>query len=159
MYIHIWIYVDTYVKALAMMMIARPFIHKIARFRMSCIGIGALYLYIDIYIYVEIYVYVEALAMMSIASASTWYDSFHWNCYTPKIHQIQRLRFLGISRYKITLRYWFNLNLYRGIWASRFGGFRGCSIFSAKCHGQCASKYKISRFRMSCYRATGYQHH
>ena len=38
---------------------------------MSCIGIGALYLYIDIYIYVEIYVYVEALAMMSIASAST----------------------------------------------------------------------------------------
>jgi len=38
---------------------------------MSCIGRGALYLYIDIYIYVEIYVYVEALAMMSIASAST----------------------------------------------------------------------------------------
>jgi len=24
-------------------------------------------------------------------------DSFHWNCYTPKIHQIQKLRFLCIS--------------------------------------------------------------
>ena len=28
----------------------------------------------------------------------------------------------------------FNLNLYRGVWVSEFGGFRGCSIFSGKCH-------------------------
>ena len=30
--------------------------------------------------------------------------------------------------------FWFNLNLYHGIWVSRFGGFRGCSIFSGNCH-------------------------
>jgi len=43
------------------------------------------------------------------------YDRFLWSCYTPKIHQIEKLRFLGISRYKFKLRVWLNLNLYRGI--------------------------------------------
>ena len=50
------------------------------------------------------------------------YNSFHWNCYIPKNHQIEKLRFLGISRYKFKLRFWFNLSLYRGIWVSGFGG-------------------------------------
>jgi len=28
------------------------------------------------------------------------YDSFHWNCYTSTIHQIEKLRFLGFSCFK-----------------------------------------------------------
>jgi len=28
------------------------------------------------------------------------YHTFRWNCYTSEIHQIQKLRFLGISRYR-----------------------------------------------------------
>jgi len=27
------------------------------------------------------------------------YVGFHWKCYTHEIHQIEKLRFLGISRY------------------------------------------------------------
>ena len=46
----------------------------------------------------------------------------------PKNHQIEKVWFLGISRYKFKLRFWFNLNLYREIWVSGFGGFQGCSI-------------------------------
>ena len=57
------------------------------------------------------------------------YDSFHRNFYTPKIHQNQKLRFLGISRCNLKLRFWFNLNMYRAIWVSGFGGFWRCSIF------------------------------
>ena len=37
------------------------------------------------------------------------YYTFHWKCYVPKIHQIKKLRFLGMSRYR------FKLNL-RLIW-------------------------------------------
>ena len=55
------------------------------------------------------------------------------NCYTSKIHQIQKLRFLGISRYKFKFRFWYNLNLYRGIWGSGFGRLLGCSICSGYC--------------------------
>ena len=58
----------------------------------------------------------------------TWlihsYGSFHWKCFIPKIHKIEKLRFLGISRYKFKLRFWFNLNLHREIWVSRIGGSR-----------------------------------
>ena len=28
------------------------------------------------------------------------YDSFHWKCSIPEIHQIEKLGFLGMSRYK-----------------------------------------------------------
>jgi len=51
----------------------------------------------------------------------------------PEIHQIEKLDFLGILRNKSKFRFWFNLKLYRGIRISRFGGFRGCSIFSGNC--------------------------
>jgi len=44
------------------------------------------------------------------------------------------LRFLSIARYKFKLILWYNLNLYRGIWGSGFGGFRGCSICRGTCH-------------------------
>jgi len=53
----------------------------------------------------------------------------------PEIHQIEKLKLLGISRYKFKMGY--NLNLYRGV--SRFGGFRGCSIFSGICQTQITS--------------------
>jgi len=35
----------------------------------------------------------------------TWlrHDSFHWKCYSPEIHQIEKLRFLGIAWYKFKL--------------------------------------------------------
>jgi len=59
------------------------------------------------------------------------YDSFPWNRYTFEIHQIEKLRFLGISRYKFNLRFRLNLNLYRVFWVTEF---RGCSIFSGICH-------------------------
>ena len=49
----------------------------------------------------------------------------------PETHQLQKLRFLCIWRYRFKLEFWMNLNLYWGIRTSRFGGFRGCSIFSA----------------------------
>jgi len=52
-------------------------------------------------------------------------DCFHWNCYTPEIHQIEEFRFLGILQYKFKLRFWFHLNLYQVIWFSRCGGFQG----------------------------------
>jgi len=35
------------------------------------------------------------------------YDSFLWKCSTPKIHQIEKLRFLGIAWCKFKLRCWF----------------------------------------------------
>jgi len=65
---------------------------------------------------------------------SSSYDSFHWKCYTPEIHQIEKLRFVGISRYKFKLRFGFHLNLYREIGVSRFGGFWESSIFNGTCH-------------------------
>jgi len=34
-------------------------------------------------------------------------------CYLIQIHQIDELRFLGISQYKSRLRFWFNSDLYR----------------------------------------------
>ena len=67
------------------------------------------------------------------------YDSTHWKCggvafYTRKNPPIEQLRFLDISRYKFKLRICLNLNLYRGIWVSRFGSFARCSIFNGICH-------------------------
>jgi len=68
------------------------------------------------------------------------YDTFHWKCYIPETHQIKKLKFLGISRYEFTSTFWFNLNLYQGIWVSGFGGFRRCSNFSGICYGQTSVK-------------------
>jgi len=64
----------------------------------------------------------------------TQFDSFHWKYGTPKIQQLIHLSFLVISRYKSELWFRLNLNLYRGIWFSGFGGVRGCSIFGGKRH-------------------------
>ena len=42
------------------------------------------------------------------------YDSFHWNCYTLKIHRIEKLRIPGIARYKFKMRFWFGARRLRG---------------------------------------------
>jgi len=60
----------------------------------------------------------------------------HWICLTPKINPIAELRFLCISWYKFKLKIWSYLNVYRGIWVARFGGFEKCSIFSGNCHAE-----------------------
>jgi len=73
-----------------------------------------------VYMYIDIYWHI--------------YDSFYWRHFLPEICQIEKLRFLGISLYKFKLRCWINLNLYRGLWVSRFGGFCGFGIFSGICH-------------------------
>jgi len=64
------------------------------------------------------------------------YDTFHWKCYTPEIFEFQKLRFLFISQNK--LRFWFNLNFYRGIWVSGFGDFWGCNVFSEMVVNRCS---------------------
>ena len=48
--------------------------------------------------------------------------------------QIEKLWFLGIAWYKFQTRFWFNLNLYRGICVSGFGVCGRGSIFSGYCH-------------------------
>jgi len=81
-----------------------------------------------------------------VKCSCAFYDSFQWNCYTPEINQIHKLRFLSISWYKFKPRFWFNLNLYQGIRVSGFGGFRGCSIFSGNCRTKRPTKGTYSHW-------------
>jgi len=71
---------------------------------------------------------------MCLPYNNTSYDSLHCKCCVPEVRQLKTHSFLFISRYKFKLRFGFNLKLYRGIWGSRNGGFRGCSIFCETCH-------------------------
>ena len=50
------------------------------------------------------------------------------NFYTQQIHQIEKLRFLSISRYKFKSRFWLSLNLHQGIWVCGFDGFGGVAL-------------------------------
>jgi len=61
-------------------------------------------------------------------------DSFHWKCCIPEIHQLEKVRYLGISLLKFKWTMWFNLNLYREIWVSGSGWFWECRNFSGICH-------------------------
>ena len=61
-------------------------------------------------------------------------DWFHWKCYTPEIHQIQKLQVHGTNSNQTKITIWICTARYGGIWVSRFGGFRGCSTFSGICH-------------------------
>jgi len=48
-----------------------------------------------------------------------------------------------IPRYNFKLNQNLNMNLYREIpRVSRFGGFRGCSIFSGNCHGKIDATFR-----------------
>jgi len=78
---------------------------------------------------------------LSMRHRSIEHDCFHWKCYLPRTHQIEKPRFLVITWYKFTMKFWLNLKVYQGIWVSRFGGFRGCSIFSGICHSELTFGY------------------
>ena len=70
---------------------------------------------------------------------STWQQLYMYDCFYckgcfPTIHEVGKLRCLGISRYKFKLRFGFISSLYWGIWISGVGGFWGRSIFSGICH-------------------------
>jgi len=62
------------------------------------------------------------------------YHRLHGKCYTPEIHQIEKLRFLGTNLNWTKNFIQICTARYPGIWVSRFGGFRGCSICSGNCH-------------------------
>ena len=107
-----------------------------------------IYIYIHIHIlYMYIYIYIHTCNSVTASKCSifcshppprrncpSWlwnrYDSFPWKSCIPEIHQIEKLRFPSISRYKFKLRFWFNLNLCCEDWISGLGGFWRCSIFS-----------------------------
>ena len=74
-----------------------------------------------IYIRVCVSVWFKDVAKASPGSHSqksaefTTYDCFHSKCDIPDIpviHQIEKLRFLGISQCKLKFKSWSNLNLY-----------------------------------------------
>jgi len=105
----------------------------------QCIHI---YIYTCIYAYmrIHIYIYVFSIFLACVGSNVTHcseYNNFHWKCYTLEIHKIEKLRFLSVSRYKFKMSFCFDLNLYRGIWVSRLGVFRGCSILNGSCQKSC----------------------
>ena len=66
---------------------------------------------------------------------SLGYATFRWIRFSHifAIHHIEKLKFLGILWYKFKVRFWFDLNVYRGIGVSRVRGFWGGSIFSGYC--------------------------
>jgi len=59
---------------------------------------------------------------------------FHWKCYTPEIHHIAILKFIGKNSNSIQISIRICTTRYRGMWVARFGGFRRCSIFSGNCY-------------------------
>jgi len=77
---------------------------------------------------------VVVIIIFVLRTTFTVYDTLNWKCVIPEIHQIEKLRFSGISRYKLELRCWFHLKLFQRIWVSGFSGFRRCSICSGNCH-------------------------
>jgi len=56
----------------------------------------------------------------------SWYDNLHWKCYTPEIHQIQKLKFLGTNSNSTKISVFICTVRCRGIWDTRFSGFGGC---------------------------------
>jgi len=67
-------------------------------------------------------------------SRSSLYDSFYWNYYTPKSTESRNSDFSVSRGTNSNVKFWFNLDVYRRIWVSGFGGFGGCSIFGGNCH-------------------------
>ena len=49
----------------------------------------------------------------------------------PQSWETQNSRYLAVQ---FKMMFWFNLNVYWGLWVSRYGGFRGRCIFSGNCH-------------------------
>jgi len=58
-----------------------------------------IYIYICICIFIYTYIYIlHPYRSVWEKGCMITYDSFHWKCCTPEIYQIEKLRFLGISR-------------------------------------------------------------
>jgi len=74
----------------------------------------------------------------------TTYESFHWNCHTPEIHQIEKLEFLGTNSNPTKISIWICAARYWGIWVSRSDGFRGCCICSGRCHSNTHTRHTAS---------------
>jgi len=70
-------------------------------------------------------------------------DSFHWKCYPPQIHQIQKHKLFSTNSNEIKISIWICTVRYREIWVSRFGGFWGCSNFSGNCHREIRDSTQI----------------
>jgi len=56
------------------------------------------------------------------------YDSFHWKCCTPKIHQIEKLKFLSTNSNSTKISIWIRTARNWGIWGFQFDLFRGRSF-------------------------------
>jgi len=69
-----------------------------------------------------------------ISPKSPLYDRFHSKCYTPEIHQSQKLKFHVTNSNSTSISIWICTTRHRGIWVSRSGGFGGCRIFGGICH-------------------------
>jgi len=89
--------------------------------------------------YLHMYLYISFHASFRECVYDVWQWQFplkmqtHTHTHIPDIHQIEKLKIFSISRYKLNLRFWYDLNLYRGMRVSRFDEFVGCSNFSGNC--------------------------
>ena len=73
-------------------------------------------------------------AYMFVTQQLNIYDSFHWKCYNPKTHKIQKLKFLVTNSNEDKISIWICTARYREIWVSRCGEFWVHSNFSGNCH-------------------------
>ena len=94
----------------------------------------------------------------------TWWthDTFHWEGYIPEIHRIGKAGFFCISSYRFKLRFWFDLNLYRGIWVSRICGVLGWSILNEICYTMLSSECttsNVTNLTIATSRTQLWEHH
>jgi len=59
---------------------------------------------------------------------------FTENATSPKSTTLTNSEISWYLAVQIQIEIWFNLNLYRGIQVSGFGGFLWCTFFSGNCH-------------------------
>jgi len=75
--------------------------------------------------------------------------------------RIFKLGLLSISRFNIKFRFWFNLNLYHGVWVSQFGGSTRFGIFIEICSGLLIDSiwpWNVLLYKIKCFRAISHQH-
>jgi len=93
--------------------------------------------YDALYIYVvknKMLWHICAICPHPYAITTSCYNRFYWKCYACEIHQIEKLKFLGINSNETNISIWICTARYWGIWVFRFGWFRRCSFFSRNCH-------------------------
>ena len=60
----------------------------------------------------------SASSYTSACRNMSWYDRFHWKCYTPKIHRIQKLESLGTNSNEAKTSIWICIARYRERWGA-----------------------------------------